>query len=56
LGLKIPDSGVKTGNQTLPLETVGIGDSDSVGEIYYTRFKETMEAFKYNKMLDVGKK
>jgi hypothetical protein len=27
-----------------------------VGEIYYTRFKETMEAFKYNKMLDVGKK
>ena len=39
---------------TIPIESVGIGDYDNVGEIYYTKFKENLESFKYNKILDIG--
>ena len=46
-------SGVKSGDM-IPVESVGIGDCDSVGEIYYTNFKENIESFKYNKLLDIG--
>jgi hypothetical protein len=42
----------ETGN---PVATVGVGESDEVGEIFYTKFKQNLDQYRHNKILDVGK-
>jgi hypothetical protein len=42
----------ETGN---PVATVGVGEADEVGEIFYTKFKQNLHQYRHNKILDVGK-
>ncbi len=42
----------ETGN---PVATVGVGETDEVGEIFYTKFKQNLDQYRHNKILDVGK-
>ncbi len=42
----------ETGN---PVATVGVGEADEVGEIFYTKFKQNLDQYRHNKILDVGK-
>ena len=37
-----------------PVSTVGVGETDDVGEIYYTSFKLNLGQYRHNQILDVG--